>query len=100
MAANTTTKKHPKPTGNVQDFAEAAECLKTLPLIQQVQITPEFWTVLGVVPAHLVHACFAGLSALVGAGLMFAGVIGLCPVASTIAEMPWNQFTGGGSCSA
>lgn len=38
MAAKTTTKKHPKPSANVQDFAEAADCLKTLPLIQQVQI--------------------------------------------------------------
>ena len=30
MATNTSPKKQAKPPGNVQDFAEAAECLKTL----------------------------------------------------------------------
>ena len=100
MAAKTTDHKQPQPSGNAQDFAEAAECLKMLPLIQQVQITPGLLAVLGVVPAYLVHRDFVGLSALVGVGLMFAGVIGLCPVASMIALMPWDQSAGGGSCSA
>ena len=36
----------------------------------------------------------------VGAGLMFAGVTGLCPLASSIARTPWNRSKGGGSCSA
>jgi hypothetical protein len=27
----------------------------------------------------------------VGAGLVFAGVSGMCPMASLIARMPWNK---------
>ncbi len=73
---------------------------KSLPLMQQVQITAGFLTLMGVVLAYFVHPYFVGLSAFVGAGLMFAGATGLCPMASMIARMPWNQCSGGGSCSA
>jgi rhodanese-related sulfurtransferase len=77
---------------------------KSLPLMQQVQIVAGFLTVLGVVLGYFVHPYFVGLSAFVGAGLMFAGATGLCPMASMIAKMPWNQRSSGscsgGSCSA
>ncbi len=69
---------------------------KSLPLMQQVQISAGFLTVLGVVLAYLVHPGFIGLSAFVGCGLMFAGMTGLCPMASMIAKMPWNQCAGDG----
>ena len=72
---------------------------KSLPLMQQVQITAGFLTLMGVVLAYFVHPYFVGLSAFVGAGLMFAGATGLCPMASMIAKMPWNQCSDGGSCS-
>ncbi|TWT98211.1 rhodanese-like domain-containing protein [Stieleria varia] len=70
---------------------------KSLPLMQQVQITAGFLVVLGVA-LSLLHPYFIGLSAFVGAGLMFAGITGLCPMASFIAKMPWNQCSDGGSC--
>lgn len=73
---------------------------KAFPLMQQVQLTAGFLTLLGVVLAYFVHPYFAGLSGFVGAGLMFAGATGLCPMASGIAKMPWNQCQDGGSCSA
>ena len=73
---------------------------KAFPLMQQVQIMAGFLTLLGVVLAYFVHPYFVGLSAFVGAGLMFAGATGMCPMASAIAKMPWNQCEGGGSCSA
>jgi rhodanese-related sulfurtransferase len=73
---------------------------KSLPLMQQVQLTAGFLTLLGVVLAYLVDPYFVGLSAFIGAGLMFAGATGYCPMASTIARMPWNQCEGGGTCSA
>lgn len=63
----------------------------SLPLMQQVQMTAGFLVVLGVVLAYFVHPFFVGLSAFVGAGLVFAGATGLCPMASLIARMPWNQ---------
>ncbi|WP_442505984.1 rhodanese-like domain-containing protein [Novipirellula sp. SH528] len=73
---------------------------KSFPLMQQVQLTAGFLVLLGVVLAYFVHPYFVGLSAFVGAGLMFAGASGYCPMASTIAGMPWNQCEDGGSCSA
>ena len=73
---------------------------KSLPLMQQVQMTAGFLTLLGVVLAYLVHPYFVGLSAFIGAGLMFAGATGCCPMASAIARMPWNQCESSGSCSA
>jgi rhodanese-related sulfurtransferase len=75
---------------------------KSLPLMQQVQLSAGFLTVLGVALSYF-HPYFVGLSAFVGAGLMFAGATGLCPMASLIAKMPWNQCGGGscgGSCSS
>ncbi|MCP4887386.1 MAG: rhodanese-like domain-containing protein [Planctomycetaceae bacterium] len=74
---------------------------KAFPLMQQVQLTAGFLTLLGVVLAYFVHPYFVGLSAFVGAGLMFAGATGACPMASGLAKMPWNQCEeNGGSCSA
>lgn len=73
---------------------------KAFPLMQQVQIAAGFLVVLGVVLGYFVHPYFVGLSGFVGAGLMFAGCTGLCPMASFIAKMPWNQCGDGTSCSA
>jgi rhodanese-related sulfurtransferase len=42
-----------------------------------------------------VHPYFAGLSAFVGAGLMFAGITDTCGMAMILARMPWNQVSGG-----
>lgn len=72
---------------------------KSLPLMQQVQITAGLMTVLGVALGAFVHPYGYGLAAFVGAGLTFAGLTGLCPMASLIAKMPWNQCQSGGSCS-
>ncbi|MEZ6041537.1 MAG: rhodanese-like domain-containing protein [Planctomycetaceae bacterium] len=73
---------------------------KAVPLMQQVQVSAGFMTVLGIVLGTWVHPYGYGLSAFVGAGLMFAGLTGLCPLASFIAKMPWNKCEGGGSCPA
>ncbi|MDV6029969.1 MAG: rhodanese-like domain-containing protein [Phycisphaera sp. RhM] len=75
---------------------------KSLPLGQQMQITAGTLTVLGVVLAQFVHPGFVALSAFIGAGLVFAGLTGWCPMSSMIAKMPWNQCGDGGcegSCS-
>ena len=71
---------------------------KTMPLMQQVQITAGFMVVLGVVLSILVHPYFMGLSGFVGAGLMFAGFTGLCPMATLIGKMPWNRCDDGTGC--
>ena len=38
-----------------------------------------------------VHPAFIGLSAFVGAGLLFAGITDTCGMGMMLARMPWNQ---------
>lgn len=60
-------------------------------LERQVRIAAGSLVVLGVVLSLLVHPAFNGVSAFVGAGLVFAGVTDTCAMGMLIARMPWNQ---------
>ena len=40
-----------------------------------------------------VHPAFIGLSAFVGAGLVFAGITDTCGMGMMLARMPWNQWS-------
>ena len=62
-----------------------------LEIMRQVQITAGALVVAGVVLGILFHPAFLGLSAFVGAGLMFAGITGWCGMAKLLAIMPWNR---------
>jgi rhodanese-related sulfurtransferase len=44
-----------------------------------------------VVRGWLVHPAFLGLSALIAAGLVFAGITDTCGMGMLLARMPWNQ---------
>jgi hypothetical protein len=46
---------------------------------------------LGTILGWLVHPALAGLSAFVGAGLVFAGVTDFCGMGLLLARMPWNK---------
>jgi rhodanese-related sulfurtransferase len=64
---------------------------KSMSLERQVRIAAGSLVVLGVVLGFLVHpACF-GISAFVGAGLVFAGVTDTCGMGMMLARMPWNR---------
>lgn len=45
----------------------------------------------GAALGYWVQDSYIGLSAFVGAGLVFAGVTDYCPMLKTLALMPWNQ---------
>lgn len=62
-----------------------------LEIMRQVQITAGSLVLLGVVLGIWVAPAFLGLSAFVGAGLVFAGVSGWCGMAKLLALMPWNR---------
>lgn len=62
-----------------------------LEIMRQVQITAGALVVLGVVLGILFSPAFLGLSAFVGAGLVFAGSTGWCGMAKLLAAMPWNR---------
>jgi rhodanese-related sulfurtransferase len=64
---------------------------KAISLERQVRIAAGSLVLLGAVLALLVHPWFAGLSALVGAGLVFAGVTDTCGMGMLLARMPWNR---------
>jgi rhodanese-related sulfurtransferase len=60
-------------------------------IMRQVQITAGSLVLLGVALGLWVSPAFFGLSAFVGAGLVFAGVSGWCGMAKMLAYMPWNR---------
>lgn len=62
-----------------------------LELMRQVQIAAGSLILLGALLGALVHPGFWGISAFVGAGLLFAGVTGFCGMANLLAVMPWNR---------
>jgi rhodanese-related sulfurtransferase len=64
---------------------------KTIPLERQVRIAAGSLVLLGAILGWLVHPAFVGLSAFVGAGLIFSGVTDTCGMGMLLAKMPWNQ---------
>lgn len=73
---------------------------KTISLERQVRIAAGFLALTGSLLGFFVHPYWFGLSAFVGAGLMFAGITDTCGMAMMLAKMPWNQAGGQSSCSA
>ena len=66
---------------------------KAMSLERQVRIAAGALVLLGAGLAWFVHTAFVGLPALVGAGLMFAGITDTCGMGMLLARMPWNRVT-------
>ena len=64
---------------------------KAMSLERQVRIAAGFLVFTGALLGFFVHPYLIGLSAFVGAGLMFAGITDTCAMGMLIAKMPWNQ---------
>jgi rhodanese-related sulfurtransferase len=64
---------------------------KTMSLERQVRIAAGSLVLLGAILGWFVHSAFIGLSAFVGAGLVFAGITDTCGMGMILARMPWNQ---------
>jgi rhodanese-related sulfurtransferase len=69
----------------------AVDARQPIEIMRQVQITAGSLVLLGVILGTWVAPAFYGLSAFVGAGLMFAGISGWCGMARILAVMPWNR---------
>lgn len=69
----------------------AADRSQPIEVMRQVQITAGSLVLAGVVLGVWVSPAFLGLSAFVGAGLMFAGATGWCGMARLLGLMPWNR---------
>jgi rhodanese-related sulfurtransferase len=64
---------------------------KTISLERQVRIGAGSLVVIGVALGAWLHPLFLLIAALVGGGLVFAGVTDTCGMALMLARMPWNQ---------
>jgi rhodanese-related sulfurtransferase len=64
---------------------------KVISLERQVRIAAGALVLLGVLLGWLVNRGFFGLSAFVGAGLVFAGITDFCGMGLLLAKMPWNK---------
>lgn len=62
-------------------------------MMRQVQIAAGSLALLGTVLGFAINPAFYGLSAAIGAGLMFSGISGTCAMASALKCMPWNRVT-------
>lgn len=66
---------------------------KAISLERQVRIAAGSLVLLGVALGAFVSPYWLGLSAFVGAGLVFAGVTDTCGMALLLARMPWNRLS-------
>jgi hypothetical protein len=69
---------------------------KAISLERQVRIAAGSLVLVGAALGFFVHPYWIGLSAFVGAGLVFAGVTDTCGMAIMLGRMPWNQVREGG----
>jgi rhodanese-related sulfurtransferase len=65
--------------------------VKVISLERQVRIAAGSLVLIGVLLAWFVHPAFVGLSAFVGAGLVFAGITDFCGMGLLLAKLPWNN---------
>ena len=71
---------------------------KAVSLERQVRIAAGSLVLVGALLGYFVHPYWIGLSAFVGAGLLFSGVTDTCGMGMILARMPWNQI-GSNDCS-
>ncbi len=62
-----------------------------LELQRQVQIATGSLVLIGIILGAYLDPRFYALPALIGAGLVFAGISGFCGMARLLRQMPWNR---------
>jgi rhodanese-related sulfurtransferase len=81
--------------GGTQAWEQAClplhRCSNAIALERQVQIAVGSLLVLKVFLGYSVHELFFALAAMIGAGLIVAGITRWCGMAKLIAHMPWNR---------
>ncbi len=64
---------------------------KAISLERQVRIAAGLLVLIGALLSYFAHPYWAALPAIVGAGLVFAGITDTCGMGMMLARMPWNQ---------
>ena len=70
---------------------QSAGARRTISLERQVRIAAGSLVLAGVIASTWGHPGFYGLSAFVGAGLVFAGLTDWCGMGLLLARLPWNR---------
>jgi rhodanese-related sulfurtransferase len=73
---------------------------KAISLERQVRIAAGSLVLTGILLGWLVEPALFGLSAFIGAGLVFAGITDWCGMGLLLAKMPWNQCDNSQACCA
>jgi rhodanese-related sulfurtransferase len=68
---------------------------KAISLDRQVRMAAGSLVLLGAVLGAFVNPAWIGLSAFVGAGLLFSGITDTCGMGMVLSRMPWNQVRTG-----
>ena len=63
-----------------------------LPIMRQVQIVVGLLSAVAATLALLVDHRFSVVPLVLGCGLLFAGITGMCGMAHLLARMPWNRY--------
>lgn len=71
----------------------ATDASAPLEIMRQVQIAAGTLILIGALLGTFVAPAWFGLSAFVGAGLLFAGISGFCGMARLLMLAPWNRRT-------
>ncbi len=64
---------------------------KVIPIIRQVMIVAGILMLMSIIMGDIYSAYWYLLGALVGVGLLFAGLTGICTMSKILAKMPWNK---------
>lgn len=72
---------------------------KAMSLERQVRILAGLIILVGSVAALTINTYFAVIPAVMGTGLVFAGITNSCAIGMCLAKMPWNQVSDSNSCS-
>lgn len=72
-------------------FPTKVDLTKPIDLSRQAQIAAGSLILLSLLLSWLASPLFVGLTAFVGAGLIFAGASGWCGMAHLLATLPWNR---------
>jgi rhodanese-related sulfurtransferase len=67
--------------------------VRVISLERQVRIAAGLLVLTGLLLAYFLNRWFIGLSAFVGAGLVFAGITDFCGMALLLAKLPWNKVS-------
>ena len=72
-------------------YAVESGARKVMSLDRQMRITAGALVVTGIAGGALVHPAAYGLAAVIGAGLVYAGLSNSCGMTVVLAKMPWNR---------